>query len=308
VIDLDPAPIAVTIGAEPPNPSNQTSANFSFSVNDNVSTVRCKLDGGAFGLCTTPTTQSYTGLTNGSHTFTVQATDAAGNNVTGSYTWTISIPAPTVSITTPANNAVFNQHKVVNAAYSCTADPATTLTSCAGPVANARPIDTSTPGLHTFTVTAYDHAGGTATTSTTYTVQAISAKASVTGLGQSAKLWREHKPRHKPKKRLPIGTKFKFTLNEDATVTLLFTQVVPGRKVKSQCAKQTKKNRHRPSCKRSVVAGIVTVSGVRGSNSVAFSGKVSGQRTLKPGTYTLVIATAGGSTSSAKRLTFTIAR
>src|SRR4029077_16189117 len=61
-IDLDPSPVSVTIDptSEPTDPTTPASANFVFTANDAISTVRCQLDGGPFGLCTTPTSQSYT--------------------------------------------------------------------------------------------------------------------------------------------------------------------------------------------------------------------------------------------------------
>jgi hypothetical protein len=102
VITLDPVPIVVTIApaSKPKNPTNTKSASFSFSTSDAIATVACKLDGGAFGLCTTPGTQVYPSLAKGSHTFTVQATDAAGATSTASYMWTVGIPKkPTFSHT-----------------------------------------------------------------------------------------------------------------------------------------------------------------------------------------------------------------
>jgi hypothetical protein len=91
-VDLNPNAISATIApaSEPPNPTTQTTASFTFSTNDDVSTVRCSLDGAAFGLCTSATTASYSGLANGSHTFTVEAIDASGNVASDSYTWTVN--------------------------------------------------------------------------------------------------------------------------------------------------------------------------------------------------------------------------
>ena len=92
VIDLDPSPIAVTIApsSEPANPTVLSSASFTFSVSDPVSTVQCQLDRAPFGPCSSSTSQAYSSLGVGSHTFTVQATDAAGNTAASSYTWVIS--------------------------------------------------------------------------------------------------------------------------------------------------------------------------------------------------------------------------
>ena len=99
VIDMIPNPIGVTIApaSEPANPTTQTSASFSFATTDDVSTVACARDTASFSACTSPTTQTYSGLSIGSHTFTVQTTDAAGHTATDSYTWTINPPAPTNS-------------------------------------------------------------------------------------------------------------------------------------------------------------------------------------------------------------------
>jgi hypothetical protein len=93
-VDLTP-PAAPTITAFPANPTNQTTAAFSFTGEAGASFL-CSLDGAAFAACTS--SKSYTGIAAGSHTFRVEARDAAGN--TGSpaaYTWTVDLTAPTVS-------------------------------------------------------------------------------------------------------------------------------------------------------------------------------------------------------------------
>ncbi|MBA3806798.1 MAG: hypothetical protein H0X28_00170 [Solirubrobacterales bacterium] len=97
VITLDPSPIAVSISpaSEPANPTAQTSANFSFSVNDAVASLRCRLDSGPWLPCATQTSQSYDLLGAASHTFSVQATDAAGNTSIPSYSWTVTAPVNT---------------------------------------------------------------------------------------------------------------------------------------------------------------------------------------------------------------------
>ena len=108
-IQLDPAPIAMTIApsSEPSNPTAQTSASFSFAASDEVATVpQCQLDGAPFAACTSPTTQNYSSLGPGIHTFTVQTTDVLGNPGTASYTWTVEgapAPPPPPIATPPAN-------------------------------------------------------------------------------------------------------------------------------------------------------------------------------------------------------------
>ncbi len=54
---------------------------------NSVTTFNCSLDAAAFAACTSP--QTYSGLTNGSHTFQVRAVDAAGNvdPTPATYTW-----------------------------------------------------------------------------------------------------------------------------------------------------------------------------------------------------------------------------
>jgi hypothetical protein len=87
--NVDTTPPNTTITASPAASSNSATASFSFSSTETGSTFGCKLDAGSFATCTTP--KSYTGLTVGSHTFQVRATDAAGNtdSTPASFTWTI---------------------------------------------------------------------------------------------------------------------------------------------------------------------------------------------------------------------------
>jgi len=113
----------------------------------------------------------------GSHTFTVQAIDNAGNPATASVTYSvIDVTPPTITITTPANGATFAQHQVVAADYTC-ADEAggSGLASCTGTVTNGANIDTSTLGVHSFTVDAADNADNPATRTVSYTVVDVTA-------------------------------------------------------------------------------------------------------------------------------------
>lgn len=93
---IDTTPPDTTITGNPTNPTNSTSALFTFTSNETPVTFECSLDGAAFTACTSP--QNYTGLALGSHTFQVRAKDAVGNidPTPASYTWVINSP-PTIT-------------------------------------------------------------------------------------------------------------------------------------------------------------------------------------------------------------------
>jgi hypothetical protein len=78
-----------TITSGPSATTSATSASFAFTATESGSTFECKLDSGAYGPCTSP--RAYSALTSGSHTFSVRATDAAGNTDASpaSQAWTI---------------------------------------------------------------------------------------------------------------------------------------------------------------------------------------------------------------------------
>ncbi len=100
-VDTTPPP-APTITAQPSNPSNDSSPAFEFTDTEGGISFRCKLDSGGFATCASPVT--YSGQADDSHTFTVQATDAAGNTSSTSYSWTIDTVAPAVTLGTKPLN------------------------------------------------------------------------------------------------------------------------------------------------------------------------------------------------------------
>jgi hypothetical protein len=78
-----------TITSAQADPTTSTSASFAFAATESGSTFACKLDAGAYAACTSP--KAYSALTVTSHTFSVRATDAAGNAdaTPAMKTWTV---------------------------------------------------------------------------------------------------------------------------------------------------------------------------------------------------------------------------
>jgi hypothetical protein len=106
----------------------------------------------------------------------------------------------------------------------------------------------------------------------------------------------------------PVGTTFRFALNESATVRFAFAQLLPGRKVNAKCMAQTSANRNHKACTRSVPRGSLSFSAGAGLHKLFFQGRLTRTRKLKPGTYTLTITAtnAAGQRASKTLRSFTI--
>src|SRR5437764_10142594 len=86
VVDLT-SPVAPSVNG-PSNPTDQSSALFSFADVELATTFMCSLDGATFQTCQSPV--SYPSLLDGAHHFQVKAVDAAGNTSAPTpYDWTI---------------------------------------------------------------------------------------------------------------------------------------------------------------------------------------------------------------------------
>jgi hypothetical protein len=108
----------------------------------------------------------------GQKSFSVTATDAAGNSSTVTHSYTVvDRTGPSVSLRTPSDGAVYSNGQAVVADYDC-ADEAggSGLASCTGDVADGARLDTSAFGQHSFTVTATDNAGNSTARTVHYTV------------------------------------------------------------------------------------------------------------------------------------------
>jgi len=153
-------PTAPLLNSYPANPTNQTTATFSFTTSDpTVVSFVCSLDGSA-NPCTS--TANYSGLSDGSHTFLVVGQTSGGtpsNPVF--YTWVVdTLPPPMPLVTShpsdPSStaNATFTfSDAEQGVAFRCSLDGPATF--CNGITTYVGLAD----GGHTFSVTATDTAG-----------------------------------------------------------------------------------------------------------------------------------------------------
>ena len=102
---------------------------------------------------------------------------------------------------------------------------------------------------------------------------------------------RGSKAKAKKKKRKVAGRVISFTLDRDASVTLSVSKVLAGRKKGKKCV-ATRRKGAKCTITRSI-GNIAVAKGLKGLNSVKFSGKVA-KRKLKRGSYRLTATPTGG--------------
>lgn len=105
-----PNPLETVISAGPVDPTNQTSATFSFRGGEANDTFQCSLDGALWAACVSP--RQYTALADGSHTFRVRAVDAGGavDPAPAEWGWTVNTIPPLVSLSDPESGSVADTH------------------------------------------------------------------------------------------------------------------------------------------------------------------------------------------------------
>lgn len=143
----------------------------------------CADEAGGSGLAdcigTVPNGDNVATATIGSHDFTVDAHDNAGNPATLTHTYTVlDVTVPTVRIHSPADGATYEHHQVVAADFDCVDDDGGSGIApgyCEGTTEAGSPIDTSTLGAHTWTVTATDRSGNVTTRTVSYQVVDVTA-------------------------------------------------------------------------------------------------------------------------------------
>jgi hypothetical protein len=160
-VTIDRTVPATTIDSAPSDPSASTSTSFSFSSSEGGATLECRLDGGAWGACSSP--QAYNGLSEGNHVFDVRSNDAAGNvdPTPATFGWTVDTVAPETTVeVAPSDPSASSAPSFEFSAseggstFQCRLDGGA-WDACSSPQAYGGLAD----GSHTFRVRATDAAG-----------------------------------------------------------------------------------------------------------------------------------------------------
>ena len=156
----DGTPPTITANvAPPPNAAgwNNTDVTVTFECTDSGSGIATCSDS------QTVTTEGADQILEGT------ATDLDGNTATATVNISLDKTGPSVTITSPAQDAVFSVSDNVLAAWAAS-DSLSGIDSESGTLATGSPIDTGPQGPNTFTVTATDLAGNTTMVTHSYSV------------------------------------------------------------------------------------------------------------------------------------------
>jgi hypothetical protein len=168
VIDATPPETMITAGPNGTVP--MASVSISFTANENIVTFTCSLDGASMQPCTSPF--NATNLAQGPHTFSVQATDEAGNTdpTPASVSFTVDTVAPDIMFVGGPNNSdtvgprILYMFTVSEGAVECSVDGAA-FAACGSPFGfNAA------AGAHSFSVRSTDSAGNSTTATRMFNV------------------------------------------------------------------------------------------------------------------------------------------
>jgi len=161
------------ITSGPAGTTKSVSAAFEFSSNEAGSSFECRLDGpgaatGSWTACSS--LKGYSGLADGTYTFSVRATDAAGNtdSTPATRSWTVDTVPPAVSITSPAAGTTYTTAQNVQIVATASPDTARveyfddgslTGTEDSSPFAFSWSVSSADNGTHSWTARATDDAG-----------------------------------------------------------------------------------------------------------------------------------------------------
>ena len=194
LLTVDGTPPETAIAGSPPTLTGGT-ASFAYTGSDGagsgVTGFDCKLDNAAFAAC--GNTAGYSGLTEGSHTFSVRARDAAGNvDLTpAAVTWTVDVTPPetTISSAPPALSntrtgqiAFAGTDAHAGVTFQCALD-GVAFAACSNPISYSGLGD----GPHSFAVRGIDAVGNVdpSPATATWTIDATAPPSPVLTLAPS---------------------------------------------------------------------------------------------------------------------------
>ena len=181
--EAETVPPVTTIDSGPSGFTNDPTPTYAFSSNEAGSTFECRVDGGAWTLCTSPNTTAS--LADGSHTFDVRAIDVAGNTDPTPETRTITVDtvAPQTTIDSGPSGATNDATPTfgfsadqVGSTFECRIDGGA-WASCTSAHTTASLAD----GAHTFEVRATDPAANVDATpaSRSFTVDTVAPQTTI---------------------------------------------------------------------------------------------------------------------------------
>jgi len=176
-VDTAPPTAAFTSGVADNGATNDTTPELDFTVDGtgSAATVACGTDGGNATSCTSGTSYVTPALSNGAHAAHVTVTDAAGNAVTITRSFTVDTTPPTLSVLSgPADNSATTLTEVT---FGFSAENGTSLGCsldggeyglCSGTGGDT--VGNLGEGPHTWAVRATDTAGNRTVVTRTFTV------------------------------------------------------------------------------------------------------------------------------------------
>jgi Divergent InlB B-repeat domain len=304
----DTTPPNTTITGGPSGETTDSTPTFTFASSEPSSSFSCQVDSEPAVACASPYTTGE--LTEGLHTFSVTATDAADNTdpspASRSFTVVGASPPPdldppettisdglTGDTTDNTPTFAFGSDEA-NSTFVCQIDQALPE-ACTSPY-TTQPLGT---GTHAFSVYARDAAGNEDPTPATrqFTVVPPSEAPVISVLDTVAPAIANFRlspsvfraARSGPALSALVGTRISVSLSEAATVTFRVTRLVAGRWVRQR--------------------GRIVRELASGTTRLRYRGRLAG-RTLAPGRYRLLVRArdAAGNLSSRRRASFLIVR
>ncbi len=179
--------LSITGGPDAGSATNDPTPSFAFSSLDSGASFRCRIDGDSFAACASPFTAST--LSDGDHTFAVEATDTAQNTAVVSLDFAVDTTAPTVRVSSGPADGSATDDPTPTFRFSSTETGSTFqcryegqgFSACSGASSDTAGSPLS-DGPHTFGVRAIDAAGNRGGgLDTKFTVDTVAPKVKIKG-------------------------------------------------------------------------------------------------------------------------------